>query len=39
MILDIGCGTGEYEAQSFHRGQINIDVIRPTQKKNFQTSC
>jgi ubiquinone/menaquinone biosynthesis C-methylase UbiE len=34
MILDVGCGSGEYEAFSSRRGQVNFDVQKPKDKPN-----
>jgi ubiquinone/menaquinone biosynthesis C-methylase UbiE len=32
MILDVGCGSGEYEFASSRRGQVNLDVRKPKHK-------
>jgi len=32
MILDVGCGSGEYESVSSRRGQVNIDIQKPKDK-------
>lgn len=36
MILDVGCGAGEFEEGSIRRGSINIDIRKPKNKpQNF----
>jgi len=39
MILDVGCGSGEYESVSSRRGQVNIDIQKPKDKPSNFVLC